>query len=52
MDLRAYVRTQADIAEAKALIAQGHFIYQPFRITDDLEVGAAMSSSTARRALV
>lgn len=39
MDLRAYVRTQADIAEAKALIAQGHFIYQPFRITDDLEVG-------------
>jgi hypothetical protein len=39
MDLRSRVRTPADIREAKALIAQGHFIYQPFRITDDLEVG-------------
>jgi len=39
MDLRTCVRTQADIEEAKALIAQTHFTYQPFRIADDLEVG-------------
>jgi len=39
MDIRSRVRTQADIQEAKTLIAQTHFIYQPFRVTDDLEVG-------------
>lgn len=39
MDLRSCVRTQADIQEAKALIVQDHFFYQPFRIADDLEVG-------------
>jgi hypothetical protein len=39
MDLTAYIRTQADIEEAKALIAQSHFTYQPFLLTDDLEVG-------------
>lgn len=39
MDLRSFIRTQADILEAKALIVQEHFFYQPFRIADDLEVG-------------
>jgi hypothetical protein len=39
MDLRSLVRTQADVREAKSLIVQEHFFYQPFRIADDLEVG-------------
>lgn len=39
MDLRSYIHMQADVEEAKALIAQTHFTYQPFRITDELEVG-------------
>jgi Protein of unknown function (DUF1698) len=39
VDLRDYIRTPADIAEAKALISQTHFTYQPFRIADELEVG-------------
>lgn len=39
MDLRAFIRTPADIQEAKALIVQEHFFYQPFHIADELEVG-------------
>jgi hypothetical protein len=39
MDLRPLVRTPADVHEAKSLIVQEHFFYQPFRIADDLEVG-------------
>ena len=39
MDLRSFIRTPADIQEAKALIVQEHFFYQPFCIADDLEVG-------------
>jgi hypothetical protein len=39
MDLRSFIRTPADIQEAKALIVQEHFFYQPFRIADELEVG-------------
>jgi uncharacterized protein DUF1698 len=39
MDLRTFIRTPADIQEAKALIVQEHFFYQPFRIADELEVG-------------
>ncbi len=39
MDLRSFIRTPADVSEAKALVVQEHFFYQPFRIADDLEVG-------------
>jgi hypothetical protein len=39
MDLRPLVRSPADVHEAKSLIVQEHFFYQPFRIADDLEVG-------------
>jgi hypothetical protein len=39
VDLRTLARAQADIQEAKALIVQEQFFYQPFRIADDLEVG-------------
>lgn len=39
MDLRSFIRTQADVEEAKALIVQERFFYQPFRIADELEVG-------------
>lgn len=39
MDLRTFIRTPADIQEAKTLIVQEHFFYQPFRIAEDLEVG-------------
>jgi len=39
MDLRPLIRTPTDVLQAKALIAQDHFFYQPFRFADDLEVG-------------
>jgi SAM-dependent methyltransferase len=39
MDLRTAIRSPADIQQAKALIVQDHFFYQPFRFADDLEVG-------------
>ena len=39
MDLRSRIRTPDDLAEVKHLISQTHFTYQPFRLSDDLEVG-------------
>src|SRR2546425_1086651 len=46
MDLRPYIRNQSDIAEAKALVASRSFTYQPFRITEQLEVGAGYTFVT------
>ncbi len=46
MDLRPFIRSQSDIVEAKTVIASRSFTYQPFRITDDLEVGAGYTFVT------
>ena len=46
MDLRRYINSESDIAEAKALVASRSFTYQPFRITDQLEVGAGYTFVT------
>jgi len=39
MDLTSFIRSEADLEEAKALVVQERFFYQPFRIAADLEVG-------------
>ncbi len=46
MDLRKYITSPDEVTEAKRLIASTHFMYQPFRITDDLEVGGGYSFLT------
>ena len=39
MDLTSFIRSEADVEQAKALVVQERFFYQPFRIAADLEVG-------------
>lgn len=39
MDLTSFIRSEADVEQAKALVVQERFFYQPFRIASDLEVG-------------
>ncbi len=46
MDLRPFVRNEADVEEARRLICSGSFTYQPFIITDQLEVGAGYTFVT------
>ena len=39
MDLRPYIKTRSQLERFKSIVASTNFIYQPFIISDDLEVG-------------
>src|SRR5579864_1793476 len=39
MDLRPYIKSRSELERFKSIVASTDFIYQPFIISDDLEVG-------------
>lgn len=49
MDLRKHIKTLEDLKEIQHQIGETHFTYQPFRFTDDLEVGVGYESILNRR---
>ncbi len=48
MDLTSFIRSEADVEQAKALIVRERFCYQPFRFASDLEVGGGYEFLTRR----
>lgn len=49
MDLRNRLHTEQDLREIERLVGETHFIYQPFRFTDTLEVGIGYESILNKR---
>lgn len=39
MDLRPYIKNDRDLEDVKRLIEATHFVYQPFILSEKLEVG-------------
>jgi len=49
MDLRTRIRSDEDLHEIERLVGETHFVYQPFRFTNTLEVGIGYESVLGNR---